>query len=235
VANGGSIKRDMGGPPVKELQRLLNQRGANLTVDGKFSSETYGALKRFQRQNGLTADGKAGRKTIVALRGQSASVADAADTVDNGSTSSAAGRALGHARSQVGVRERSGRNDGIPAQRYSGGRREPWCANFVAWTYRKAGKPLPGNQRSLASVQYMEDRMKRAGAWTRRSRARPKPGDVIFFKNRGRSDRGSGRHVGMVEKVANGRVYTIEGNSGNRVRRRSYPLNNHRISGYGRW
>lgn len=140
-------------------------------------------------------------------------------------------RALQHARSQIGVRERTGRNDGTPATRYSNGRREPWCANFVAWSYRKAGKPLPGNQRSLASVQYMEDQMKSAGKF---HRGTPKPGDIIFFKNRGGSDRGRGRHVGIVESVKNGRVHTIEGNSGNRVRRRSYPLSAWRISGYGR-
>ena len=139
--------------------------------------------------------------------------------------------ALAAARSQLGVREATGRNDGIPAQRYSNGRREPWCANFVAWSFRQAGKQLPGNQRSLASVQYMEDQMKKAGRF---HRGVPKPGDIIFFKNRGNSDRGGGRHVGIVERVANGRVYTIEGNSSNAVRRRSYPLNHWRISGYGR-
>lgn len=144
---------------------------------------------------------------------------------------SVGGSALAHARSQLGVRERTNRNDGVPATRYSGGRREPWCANFVAWAHRKAGKPLPGNQRSLASVQYMEDQMKRAGKF---HRGTPKPGDIIFFANRGGSDRGRGRHVGIVERVANGRVHTIEGNSGHRVRRRSYPLNAARITGYGR-
>ncbi len=149
----------------------------------------------------------------------------------SGAASAAGQSALSKARSQIGVRERSGRNDGTPQHRYSGGRREPWCANFVAWSFRQAGKPLPGNQRSLASVQYMENQMKKAGKF---HRGTPKPGDIIFFKNRGRSDRGRGRHVGMVERVANGRVYTIEGNSGHRVRRRSYSLKNWRISGYGR-
>ena len=145
--------------------------------------------------------------------------------------SGTASRVLGAARSQLGVRERTGNNDGVPAQRYADGRREPWCADFVAWTHRQAGKPIPGNQRSLASVQHMEDQMKRNGMF---HRGTPKPGDVIFFKNRGGSDRGAGRHVGIVEKVEGGRVHTIEGNSGNRVRRRSYPLNLSRISGYGR-
>lgn len=146
----------------------------------------------------------------------------------------AGARALSLAQSQVGVREATGNNDGIPAQRYSDGRREPWCANFVAWTFRQSGNPLPGNQRRLASVQYMEDQMKANNQWFPRGAQTPKPGDVIFFANRGNSDAGPGRHVGIVEKVENGRVYTIEGNSGNAVARRSYPLDHPRISGYGR-
>jgi hypothetical protein len=140
-------------------------------------------------------------------------------------------RALAMAQSQVGIREASGNNDGIPAQRYSNGRREPWCANFVAWTFRESGNPLPGNQRSLASVQYMEDQMKKAGRF---HTGTPQPGDVIFFKNRGDSDSGPGRHVGIVEKVENGRIYTIEGNSGNQVARRSYPIGHPRVAGFGR-
>jgi hypothetical protein len=143
-------------------------------------------------------------------------------------------RALSLASSQVGVREATGNNDGLPAQRYSNGRREPWCANFVAWSFRNSGNPLPGNQRRLASVQYMEDQMKANGRFIPSGSAPPKPGDVIFFGNRGQSDRGPGRHVGIVEKVENGRVYTVEGNSSNSVRRRSYPLNASRITGYGR-
>lgn len=148
--------------------------------------------------------------------------------------SGAGERALNMARSQLGVREATGNNDGLPSQRYMNGRREPWCANFVAWSFRQTGNPLPGNQRSLASVQYMEDQMKAKNKWFRRGAAQPKPGDVIFFANRGASDKGPGRHVGIVEKVENGRVYTVEGNSGNGVKRRSYSVNDPRISGYGR-
>lgn len=40
-------------------------------------------------------------------------------------------------------------------------------------------------------------------------------------------------HVGIVEKVENGRVYTIEGNSGDSCRRRDYPLDYYEILGYG--
>ena len=40
-------------------------------------------------------------------------------------------------------------------------------------------------------------------------------------------------HVGIVEKVENGRVYTVEGNSSDSVRQKSYPLGYYEILGYG--
>jgi cell wall-associated NlpC family hydrolase len=140
-------------------------------------------------------------------------------------------RALSAAKSQIGVREATGNNDGIPAQRYSGGRKEPWCANFVGWAYKQSGKQLPGG--GSPSVQIMEDKMKNAGQWARRGARQPQPGDVIFFANRGGTDRGNGRHVGIVSHVSGGQVFTVEGNAGNAVATRSYALNNPRITGYG--
>ena len=44
---------------------------------------------------------------------------------------------------------------------------------------------------------------------------------------------GSSDHVGIVEKVENGRVYTVEGNSGDSVRQNSYPIGYYEIYGYG--
>ena len=40
-------------------------------------------------------------------------------------------------------------------------------------------------------------------------------------------------HVGIVEKVENGRVYTIEGNTSDSCARRSYSLGYYEILGYG--
>ena len=68
----------------------------------------------------------------------------------------------------------------------------------------------------------------------------PQPGDQIFFTN----DSGKTMyHTGIVEKVAGGRVYTIEGNTsslpgvvenGGCVRDKSYSLSYAKIGGYGR-
>ena len=55
-------------------------------------------------------------------------------------------------------------------------------------------------------------------------------GDQIFFG----SSTSNSNHTGIVEKVENAKVYTIEGNASNQVARRSYALNASNIIGYGR-
>ena len=68
----------------------------------------------------------------------------------------------------------------------------------------------------------------------------PKPGDQIFFS---RDNGASMYHTGLVEKVENGYVCTIEGNTssaygvvanGGGVSRKRYPLSYGQIGGYGR-
>ena len=58
-------------------------------------------------------------------------------------------------------------------------------------------------------------------------------GDIIFFDWDDGGQDGSSDHVGIVEKVENGRVYTVEGNSGDSVRQNSYPVGYYEIYGYG--
>lgn len=58
----------------------------------------------------------------------------------------------------------------------------------------------------------------------------PAAGDIIFFD--WGSD-GGVDHVGIVESVSGGTVNTIEGNSGDKVARRSYSIGDSRIYGYG--
>ena len=55
------------GAEVMELQELLNLRGAALAVDGRFGKLTEAAVRRFQRENGLKADGVCGEKTWEAV------------------------------------------------------------------------------------------------------------------------------------------------------------------------
>lgn len=59
------------GSEVEELQRLLNQNGANLTVDGIYGRGTDTAVRNYQRSKGLSVDGIAGANTFASLRGTS--------------------------------------------------------------------------------------------------------------------------------------------------------------------
>ena len=58
----------------------------------------------------------------------------------------------------------------------------------------------------------------------------PAVGDIIFFDW---GNDGSINQVGIVESVSKGTVHTIEGNSGDAMRKRSYPVGDSRIYGYG--
>lgn len=56
------------GDEVKQIQTKLRDWGYYKgNVDGIYGSQTYEAVKAFQRNNGLTADGIAGPKTLAAL------------------------------------------------------------------------------------------------------------------------------------------------------------------------
>ena len=54
--------------PNRNLQRMLNALGYSVQVDGRFGHATENALKAFQRENGLRADGVLGRQTLNAMR-----------------------------------------------------------------------------------------------------------------------------------------------------------------------
>lgn len=72
LVNGGSLlRRGAKGPEVRDLQRLLNRSGANLGVDGDFGPSTQRALRSYQRENGLGADGVVGPNSLGSLIEQS--------------------------------------------------------------------------------------------------------------------------------------------------------------------
>lgn len=65
--NHPTLRKGDSGPDVVYLQTLLCSVGDPITVDGKFGSETENAVKDFQKQYGLTADGVVGPVTWDAL------------------------------------------------------------------------------------------------------------------------------------------------------------------------
>ena len=112
---------------------------------------------------------------------------------------------------------------------YGFAQREEWCACFVSWCADQCGYiesgVIPRFSLCSAGMEWFESR----GQFMDGSYV-PASGDLVFFdwKNDGSID-----HVGIVESVVDGTIYTIEGNSGDKVARRSYPIGYEQIEGYG--
>ena len=114
---------------------------------------------------------------------------------------------------------------------YGFGSHVEWCACFVSWCAGQCGLLENGVIPKFASCGAGVNWFQSRGQWLDGS-ATPEPGMVIFFKWYG-SDSLIADHVGIVERVEDGRVYTIEGNSNNMVRQNNYPVGYGEIKGYG--
>lgn len=108
-----------------------------------------------------------------------------------------------------------------------------WCDVFVDWCFVTAF----GEERALellcqpkkscgAGVGYSCDYYKNKGQFYTSAQA----GDQIFFKNAS----GVRTHTGLVYQVDSNYVYTVEGNTGDSVKKKKYAINSSSIYGYGR-
>ena len=75
MGNYATLKKGATGSRVKLLQKALNKLGYSCgTADGKFGSGTRNAVIRFQKANGLTADGAAGARTLKKIEARLAAI-----------------------------------------------------------------------------------------------------------------------------------------------------------------
>lgn len=114
--------------------------------------------------------------------------------------------------SHIGVREKTGKNDGEEVEKYLAyvglGKGYAWCAAFVCFVYGEAGVKNPKSAWSpsmfpSANTIYQRNRNDRQGI--------PQYGDTfgIWFANLGRV-----AHVGFVDEWNDGSYfYTVEGNT----------------------
>jgi len=101
-----------------------------------------------------------------------------------------------------------------------------WCAMFVSWCANEAGIStaiIPKYAACTVGREWFEQRKQ----FQYKENYQPKKGDIIFFLSNGAS------HTGIVTGSDKTYVYTIEGNTADRVAQRSYPLQHRTITGYG--
>ena len=141
------------------------------------------------------------------------------------------------AMSQRGYHEVGKNINQYARKHFPGVQGQPWCDVFVdsmfieSYGRDNAKKMLGGFSASTVESKKNFERM---GAWhNANSGYVPKVGDQIFFK--GSSNNNEVNHTGIVVKVEGGKIYTMEGNSGNQVSLRVYPSadNKLKIVGYG--
>ena len=106
---------------------------------------------------------------------------------------------------------------------YTGTNGSAWCHAFVSWCAAGISTGIvPKTASTSAGMSWFQqkNRFRRKGTYT------PERNDLVYFKT-GRS------HVGIVERVAGNTLHTIEGNSSDMVKRRTYSLSEKTITGYG--
>ena len=112
---------------------------------------------------------------------------------------------------------------------YSFDKRVEWCACFVSWCANQCGYIESGVIPKFAKCTVGAEWFQSHGQWQDGSYV-PKAGDIIFFIWSGDTET---NYVGIVERVEKGVVYTVEGNSGDKVATNSYSVGSSVIYGYG--
>jgi hypothetical protein len=142
-----------------------------------------------------------------------------------------AGQAMLNAvRNEVGVAEQPpGSNDSPRIAQYrqatAGSGVGPWCAYFVSWAARSAGVPIGDSGQGMGRVDDVYAWAQKTGKAIPAGSGKPQPGDLIVWDE----------HIGIVESVgADGAISTIEGNSSDKVSRRTYGSDGGGAIGYVR-
>ncbi|MFS9040109.1 GBS Bsp-like repeat-containing protein [Streptococcus parasanguinis] len=109
---------------------------------------------------------------------------------------------------------------------------DDWCDIFVTTIFQREGlSDLVGRE---CGVERHIQIFKRLGIWNEDGGSTPKAGDIITFNwdQDSQPNNGFADHIGIVESVSNGVIHTIEGNSNDQVRRKTYRIGHGNIRGF---
>ena len=130
------------------------------------------------------------------------------------------------AKEYLGYKE--GRNNDTIFGTWYGLPNQPWCAMFVSYCADKVGISQDIIKRfasCTAGFNWFKEKVQAT-----RDHIVPSAGDIIFFSWEQGEE--TPDHVGIVEKVENNKVYTIEGNRSDKVQQFEYDLDSWQIYGY---
>ena len=179
ASSGTTLKKDMRGDAVTELQKYLKQLGyMDINPTGYYGDITKAAVKAFQKKYGLEQDGIAGKQTIgkiEKLTGGKVQIASksAAMTEASRGVVSAADKLISFAKRFIGVRYRWG---GSSPKGFD-------CSGFTQYVFKNIGIAL--NRTSTSQ----------AAQGKRVSKSNLQPGDLVFFDTNGGNNRIN--HVGI--------------------------------------
>jgi len=123
--------------------------------------------------------------------------------------------------------------------KYSQGQKQPWCANFISWVMKRAGKkytnPNSGSWR-IPGVLTLREYYQAKGKYESANVYKPKPGDVAFYIHKSTSRLLSSEHVALVIKVDGNTMTTIGGNEAKKMRidMQSVDAGDNNLVGFGR-
>nr|WP_245335534.1 GBS Bsp-like repeat-containing protein [Streptococcus panodentis] len=109
---------------------------------------------------------------------------------------------------------------------------DDWCDVFTTVVFQREGlSDLIGRE---CGVERHIQIFKNLGIWNEDGNTTPKAGDIITFNwdQNSQQNNGWADHIGIVEKVENGIIHTIEGNSNNQVKRNTYRIGHGNIRGF---
>jgi hypothetical protein len=107
-----------------------------------------------------------------------------------------------------------------------------WCDVFVDWCFFKVYGKTEGQRIQCQTGPYGAGCTYSMQYYQQQGRCdkNPKVGDQIFFRYSGSS---GADHTGIVVEVTSSQIVTVEGNSGNCVKKNTYARSNSTIIGYG--
>jgi len=229
------IKKGNKGKRVKLVQEWLCLHGFDIMIDGVFGPATERAVMEFQREKGISVDGKVGKDTFALLVKPMKDVL--AEIPVNGRTLGQMVCAYAEQHLAQQPREIGGDNRGPWVRLYMDGgegKSYYWCAGFVSFLLKQAceGLNIPLPIETSTSCDDIALSAQRNGLFKKGADIADKteiPPGSIFLSIKSEGD---WNHTGIVIAAENEIFHTIEGNTNYGGSRNGYAALK-RFRGYG--